>query len=166
MKIMDKKGILFNRIHIIDSLVIVALIVGGLMFGISFFGNGEIEVKPPAEMVTVEATFLSYPYRQEFLESYHVGDKLAKDKTYLNGSVISTEIIDTYISLIDNNGIEVTDVHPYLKRARVTVRVELERDQPIIFFKGAEMVINENHFLTTETSDLSFKLEGYTILGE
>ncbi len=166
MKLVDKKGFLFNRLHVIDGFVLSVVVIGLIIFAASYLKGGEIEVKPPGEKVMVKATFLSFPYREEFLETYQVGDILAKDKSFLNGKVTDTKILDTYISLVDNQGNEVTDVHPFLKRALVTVEVELEREEPIIFFKGAEMVVNENHFLTTMTSDLSFKLESYEIIGE
>lgn len=166
MKVMNRKGLLFEKLHIIDAAGLGLVCIVATYFLVSAFSGTKVEVRGPVEMVTVDATFISYPYREAFLESYKVGDQLAKDKTYLNGEITSVEIIDTSISLVDNNGSEVTGVHPFLKRAIVTVRMELEQESPVLFFKDAEMIQNENHFLTTTTSDLSFKLETYEVVND
>lgn len=158
MKLVDKQGKLFGKIHIVDCIFIILIVV--LMMSIlKRITFNKVDVASTNisnnEEVTAEITVETYAYRQEYLNSLRVGDKIAESKKYLDGKIKEIEIIDHNVVLMDNNGEQVLGVHPFLKKAKVVVEIQVIVDGTKIKLGNQELVAGTNIFLTTEKSYLS-----------
>lgn len=149
-----KDGKLFGKIHILDILVL-AVAVMIVVTAIGRFTGAEIISFGESEAVTLRYQVMSYSYEPEFFESMTVGDSLATESEFLNGTIVAIEIIDRIETQVDNQGNEVSGVHPTEKYALITMEAEATHKNPI--YKVGDQEIREGlpHFVMTEYSNIS-----------
>lgn len=155
MKLIDKSGKLFGKVHIFDiviALVFVTIILGALN---KFSGGNLISFSGGTKEVDVVYWLETNEYRPEFLESIKVGDILAEDKKFLEGKIEEIEIIDFNVTEVDNNGNTVVGPHPFMKKARVKVSATLNYNEPLYDLGKQEVRVGAILFLTTEKAKLS-----------
>lgn len=155
MKLVDRQGKLFGKIHLVDC-VFIALMIILIVSVLNRFTFSKVDViTNKSQSATAEITVETYPYRQEYLDSISVGDKIAESKKYLDGEIKQIEIINNDVALIDNNGDTVVGAHPFLKKARVDVEIKVNVDGNEIKLGNQELVAGSNIFLTTDHAYLS-----------
>ncbi|PKM54376.1 conserved protein of unknown function [Petrocella atlantisensis] len=164
MKLITREGKLFNKIHIFDLLFLMLLIVVLLGAISKFSGKNIINLTTNTENVMVEFTVETYPFQEDYFASIKVGDKLAEDKKYINGTVTDVQIIDNILALPDNNGQMVTESDPYKKKALVTSRVEMSYKDPVYKMGKEEMVVGNIFYFTTEKVKLSSVIVDFKIV--
>ncbi|GMQ57579.1 hypothetical protein AN1V17_19740 [Vallitalea sediminicola] len=158
MKLIDKQGKLFGKLHLVDTIFIILLILLIISI-INRASSGNVKVfNGNNHKAKVELTVETYAYREEYFESLEVGDKIAEDKKYLDGEITEINIVDDEIALADNNGDVVIGSHPYKKKARIVLEVQVDVNGNIIKMGKQELVVGSNLFLTTEKADLSTKI--------
>ncbi|MDF1617241.1 DUF4330 domain-containing protein [Petrocella sp. FN5] len=155
MKLITKEGKLFNKIHLFDLLFLMLLIVVILGAISKFSGKNIINLSTNSENIMVEFTVETYPFHEDYFASIKVGDKLAEDKKYINGTVTDIQIIDNMLALPDSSGQMVTGPDPLKKKALVTTRVEMSYNDPVYKMGKEEMVVGNIFFFTTEKVKLS-----------
>lgn len=157
MRLIDKNLRLFGKIHLLD-LVPVLLIVLVLAGVGSKIGVGDIIYSSNTGKTTmVNIICETEPYDMVMLESIKVGDVLAEDKAYINARITSSEIIDDVVGLIDNNGKEVVDINPIEKIARIGIEIETTFEDPMYLVKSKdihELFVGKKFYLTTQNSKL------------
>jgi hypothetical protein len=154
MKIIDGKGKLFNKIHIFDLiLILLAIIV--LLTGYSRLSGDSIINFSGTSQVKLRYTVETYPYREAYFENLEVGDKLAEDKKYLAGEIVGVEVVDYYMTSVDNNGDVVTDINPLKSQAFVTIEATVDYGNPIYSFGSQELREGSPYFLVTDKCNLS-----------
>ncbi|MCT4542086.1 MAG: DUF4330 domain-containing protein [Vallitalea sp.] len=158
MKLCNKQGKIFGKIHIIDMIFIVLVVV--LIFSVinKFAGSNVKVFNGTSQKAKVEMTLETYAYREEYLKSLSIGDKIAEDKSYLNGEIKKIEIVDNMIAKSDNNGNIVVGAHPFTKKARVLVNVEVDIKGNKIKMGKKELIVGKSMFLTTTKANLSTKI--------
>ncbi|GKX30360.1 hypothetical protein SH1V18_28400 [Vallitalea longa] len=155
MKLVNKQGKLFGKIHLVDC-IFIALIIILLVSVLNRFTFSKVDViTNNSQNIIAEITVETYPYRQEYLNSISVGDKIAESKKYLDGEIKQIDIIDDDIALIDNNGDTVVGAHPFLKKAKVDIEIQVKVDGNKIKLGNQELVAGTNIFLTTDKAYLS-----------
>lgn len=164
MKLIDKSGKLFGKVHIFDiviAMVFVTIILGALN---KFSGGNLISFSGGTKQVDVVYWLETNEYRPEFLESIHVGDVLAEDKKFLDGKIEEIEIIDFNVTEVDNNGNTVVGIHPFMKKARVKVSATLNYNDPLYDLGKQEVRVGAILFLTTEKADLSVTVTDFKVV--
>jgi hypothetical protein len=142
-------------------MLIIVVILGAIS---KFSGKNIINLTTNTENVMVEFTVETYPFQEDYFASIEVGDKLAEDKKYINGTVTNIQIIDNMLALPDNNGQMVTESDPFKKKALVTSRVEMSYKDPVYKMGKEEMVVGNVFFFTTEKVKLSSVIVDFKIV--
>lgn len=148
---------LFGKIHLLDILFILLVVAIVVVVAIKLIIPSEETVIGTTELLgsktveTVEVTFMTEPYEVTALNNIKVGDKLVELKEYINGEIISTEIVDYEVTMVDNNGEMVTGSHPLLKRAVVTARAEVSFKDPTYKLGTIAITENKDFFMNTDT---------------
>ncbi|PKM49135.1 MAG: hypothetical protein CVV02_17465 [Firmicutes bacterium HGW-Firmicutes-7] len=164
MKLIDNKGKLFGKLHILDIVVVlifVAVVLGAIN---KFSGGNLISFDGGTKEVNAEIWVETIEYRPMYLESLKVGDIIAEDKKYLDGKIVEVEIIDYMVSGINNEGSGVVGPHPFYKKAKVKIEAIIDYKEPIYSFGKQEIREGAGIFLTTETSNLSVLVTDFKIL--
>lgn len=164
MKLITKEGKLFNKLHIFDLLFIALLVV--VIFGAygKFSGKNIISFTTNSENVMVEFTVETYPFDVGYFESIQVGDRLAEDKKYFNGTITDVKIIDSIVSMPDGDGTMVTGSDPLKKKALITSQVEMVYEKPVFKMGKVDIVIGGIFYFTTEKVKLSAIIVDYKII--
>ncbi len=150
-----KKGKLFGKIHLLDLIILLALI-GVVMTGIGRFSGGEIIDFGSGTRSRVRIEVITALYDEAYFYNLEKGMALADNKKYLTNSEIThVEIIDAEVTKVDNNGQVVTGVHPSKKRALVTIEADAEYKSPIYTIGQQEIREGYSHFILTEKTNLS-----------
>lgn len=150
-----KKGKLFGKIHMLDIIIVLALI-GVVITAVGRFSGGEIIDLSSGTNQKVRIEVVTGLYDEAYFLNLEAGMQLAEDKKYLAESkIISVEIIDSEITKVDNDGNVVTGVHPTKKRAVVTIEALAEYKNPIYNIGKQEIREGYPHFILTETTNLS-----------
>ncbi|WP_273322459.1 DUF4330 domain-containing protein [Vallitalea guaymasensis] len=164
MKLLDKQGKLFGKIHLVDTIFIILIIILVISV-IKRSASGNVKVfNGNSHKVKVELTVETYAYREEYLQSLNVGDEIAEDKKYLDGKITDINIIDDQIALTDNNGDVIIGAHPFKKKGRIIIEVQADKNGNSIKMGKQELVVGSNLFLTTEKSDLSTKIMNIEVI--
>ncbi|MDA3847027.1 MAG: DUF4330 family protein [Vallitaleaceae bacterium] len=159
---MAEKKKLLRKIHILDIffifLVITVIVVMVMKLSIpqeeTVINTADLSFGSKTEQ-EVMITFITVPFEEIMLQEIHVGDQLVELKDYINGYVESVSIIDYDVTMVDNNGIVITEAHPYEKKAVIVVKATITYKEPI--YKLGTMQITENKEFLFNTEEV--KLE-------
>lgn len=164
MKLIDKKGKLFGRIHIFD-IVVILVFIAVILGAMNKFSSGNIiSFDGGSKKVHVTYWVETNEYRPEYLETLKVGDVLSEDKTYLDAKITDVKIIDDNITRVDNNGNIVVGPHPFYKRALVQVDGTLDYKEPLYDLGKQEVRVGAVIFLTTDKVDLSVVVTDFQVV--
>lgn len=160
MKIIDKHGKLFGKVHIFDILICIVFIV--VIFGAFNKLSGDALIDfGTGDKVEIEFWAETIPYAVEALECVKPGDKLAEDKKYLDGEIVEVKIVDANVSYPDNNGVVITGPHPYQKKAVIKAKAVVDKKNLIYELGKQEIREGQVIFLTTEKVSLSVIVTDY-----
>lgn len=137
MKIINKEGLLFGKISIID-LLILAMIAGGVFFVISFFDKEEIQVKTETEFYySYEASNVN----EHFIDAITPGtDLYNSSKNHHVGQVVQVTETPYYIWTEDlNKGLVYKTEDP--SRTSVVIKVKAKGSvSSTAFYAGQELI--------------------------
>lgn len=161
----NKKGILFNRIHVVDLVILLlVLVIGG---SILFKGSSEaIPTFSKSELVKIQYEVTTYEYDPIYFTSMKNGDELTEDKRYLSGRILSFEIVDNLISDTDNTGTIITGPHPINKRAIFLIESTVEYKNEAYKFGSQEIRVGKPYFVNTDRISLSGVVTAIKIIKE
>jgi len=157
VKVIDKNWKLFGRIHLLDliPLVLILLIVIGIGskmgVGETLLSSGTEEKKLLRIMCQTE------PMDPIMLKNIQVGDRLAENKGYIPAKIISVDIIENQVGLRDNKGQEVVGINPLAKVAMIGIEIETTFKEPMYLVKSKdinEVFIGKKFYMTTQDSKL------------
>ena len=136
MKLMDKQGRLFGKVHFFDLLIVLLLVVG--IAGMALrFANPKA---PAANLQTATYTFEAKSVQECVASSFHTGDTLYENGVAM-GTVAAVEV-KPYVSMeINSSGQMVMAEHPlyYTLTLTVTTDALLEKDG---YYIGTQEILN------------------------
>ena len=151
---MKNNGKLFGKIHVLDILVILVTIIV-LFTGYAKLSGTEIVDFGDGSDVKLRYEVITSGYDPLYFDNLKVGDIIAEDKKLLAGKIISVDIIDKNVAIVDNNGDIISGADPELKRAVVVIEATGEYKLPIYKLGKQELREGRPYFLVTELVNLS-----------
>lgn len=147
---------LISKIHILDIffVLMVVAIIGVVVIKLSLPREdtviGTSELLGSKSKMTVEMTMITEPYEVVVLDNIHEMAQLVELKEYMDGEILSVEIVDYLITKVDNNGTVVTGPHPFLKQAIVIARAAVTYKEPTYKFGTVGITENKEFHLNTD----------------
>lgn len=151
---MAKNSVNKKKIHILD-IIIIALFVVIVFTAYGRLSGNEIISFGGSKPVKVTYQVMTYDYRDEYFTSVQVGDQLAEDKSYLEGTITEIQIIPSKKFFVDNQGNPVEAEHPFYKQAIITVEATATMKDAITKIGKQELREGLSYFLITEKANLS-----------
>jgi len=151
---MKNNGKLFGKIHVLDILVALVTIIV-LFTGYAKLSGTEIVDFGDGSDVKLRYEVITSAYDPLYFDNLKVGDIIAEDKKLLSGEIISVDIIDKDVAIVDNNGDVISGVDPELKRAVVVIEATGEYKLPVYKLGKQELREGRPYFLITELVNLS-----------
>ncbi len=136
MKLMDKQGKLFGKIHFFDLLILLVLVVGLLGMGLRF-ANPKA---PAAQLKTATYTFEAKSVQECVARSFQVGDTLYEKEVPM-GTVTAVKVTPYAGLEINAAGQPVMAEHKLLYTLTLTVTTDglLEKDG---YYIGTQEILN------------------------
>lgn len=159
MKIIDKNGKLFGKLHVFDlivGIVFLTVLVGALN---KFSNNAIIKIAGGSEQVKVTFWVKTIGYPERSLACIQPGDQLAENKRYLEGNVLEITVFDSEEGMMDNQGEMVVGSNPLNKKGLIKVEALLDKKGMVLKLGNQEIREGQLLFLTTDTVSIS----GYII---
>lgn len=151
---MAKNTVKKSKVHILD-VIIIALFVVILFTAYGRLSGNEIISFGGSKSVQITYSILTYDYRDEYFTNIKVGDQLAEDKTYMEGTITDIQILPSKKFFVDNQGNPLEADHPFYKQALVTIEATATMKDAITKFGKQEIREGMAYFLITEKANLS-----------
>lgn len=164
MKLIDNKGKLFGKLHVLDIFVVLiflAVVLGAMN---KFSGGNLLSFDGNTKKVNAVIWIQTKEYRPMYFESLKIDDVLAEDKKYLEGKITEVQVVDYMAAEVSSNGSIVVGPHPFYKKALVKIEATLDYKEPIYSLGKQEIREGAAIFLTTENSNLSVIVTDFEIL--
>lgn len=151
---MIKKGKIFGKLHIVDLLALLVIILV-IVANVSDFSPDKLTSYSHGKEVKIRYEVITYEYNPTVFERLVPGTVLAEDKKYLDAEIKDIEILDKSVSYIDNNGDTVVDAHPLYKKARMVIEATVIYEDEAYKLGKQEIREAKPHFIVTEWSNVS-----------
>ncbi len=158
----DKVKKVFGKIHVLDIIFVVLLIVVVIVVGMKLSIPREETIVNSTDIglgnkdkQVVNITMITEPYEITLLNEIDIAAKLVENKDYIDGEVLSVEIVDHVVTKVDNNGDKVTKAHPYLKKAIVVAKATVSYKEPIYKLGTLGITENKEYHLNTNKVKLT-----------
>lgn len=124
MKLIDDKGRIFGKIHILDLLFILAVILIIFSSIAKILNRSVLDITTPQEYRDVEVEVVVNE-DEGYLNIIKIGDILGEKRKYLDGEIISVEVDDVEERNLDENSNEIVSIDPTKEKANIvfTARV-------------------------------------------
>lgn len=143
MKLMDKNGRLFGKIHLFDLLILVLLIGGVIGMALRFFVSDDEVVTPRSATYTVEIT----EKEQYIADAYRVGDTLW-EKGENMGTVTKVEVHPHQSVEVLPDGTSGLVDHVITYNIILTVETDNLREHDGTFIGSQELLNGTGHTLS------------------
>ncbi|NDL66511.1 DUF4330 family protein [Anaerotalea alkaliphila] len=167
MKLLDSNWKFFGKVHVFDLLFLLVLVaaLAGVLNRVS--GGDLASMAGGSKPVPVRMTLKTFEYDPAYYQSLEAGAELVEDKMVFEGSrIVSVDLQDAPITLVDNNGDVVNGSNPLRKVALVVVEATATRKGPIYELGKQELRVGAGFFLTTEDNKLSTIITAFQPLDE
>lgn len=151
---MAKSTIKKGKIHILD-IVIIALFAVIIFTAYGRLSGNEVISFGGSKSVKITYSVLTYDYRDEYFTNIKVGDQLAEDKSYMEGTITEIKILPSKKFFVDNQGNPLEVDHPFYQQALITVEATATMKDAITKFGKQEIREGMAYFLITEKANLS-----------
>lgn len=149
MKLIDKKGRILGKIHILDLLFILAVALVLVVSISKVLNQSVIDISGSQEKRNVEVR-ATITEERGFLDVVQLGDILGEDKEYFDVEILSVEAVPVELVNLDNDGNRVVSTDPARERVSLLFAGELVYENMAYKLGSQELAPGKTVFLESD----------------